>query len=134
VSYPVESVPDGSILAPHHLYVGAFLALLVCAVVWDNYPGREPVVAVAALLVALFGFLWVWPFYPATGATLTLAGLVAALLAVLVRGSYWTDVPIAARLTVLLGVLIALDDAADHALPITTPLDHVGRVLLPLLP
>jgi len=31
-------------------------------------------------------------------------------------------------------VLIALDDAADHALPFRTPLDVVGSWLLPLLP
>lgn len=61
-----------------------------------------------------------------TGAALTLVGLLAALLAVLLRGGYWSDVPLVARLAVLVGVLIAVDDAADHALPFTTPLDVVG--------
>lgn len=134
MTYPVEPVPDGAIFAPHHLYVGVLLALLAAATAWDIYPRREPVVVAGGLLAALFGFALTWPYYPVTGATLSLAGLCAALLAALFRTRYWSDVPTVARVVVVLGVYIALDDAADHALPITTPLEYVGRWLLPLIP
>lgn len=50
--FPAERVPDGVVLAPHHLYIG--------------------------LSVALFGFMFVWRLYPRTGAALTLLGLLIA--------------------------------------------------------
>lgn len=53
MQFPYESVPDGAIFAPHHLYVG--------------------------LLVAGFFFALVWPYYPETGATGTLVGILIAL-------------------------------------------------------
>lgn len=46
--YPAEDEPDGAVEAPHHFYIGVF--------------------------VAAFGFVSVWPFYPSTGATMTLIG------------------------------------------------------------
>jgi len=55
--------------------------------------------------LALFGFTSVWPYYPATGAGFALIGL-----------------------------LVALDDAVEHATPYPTPLDQVWKhVLYPLL-
>jgi len=48
-----EAVPDGTVLAPHHFYVG--------------------------VAVAVFGFLFVWRLYPRTGAAMSLAGLLIAL-------------------------------------------------------
>lgn len=53
MTIPVESVPDGTILAPHHFYIG-------CG-------------------IALFAFIFVWRLYPRTGSTLTLIGLLIAL-------------------------------------------------------
>ena len=55
--------------------------------------------------LALFGFASVWPYYPATGAGFALIGL-----------------------------LVALDDAIEHATPYSTPLDQVWkRVIYPLV-
>jgi hypothetical protein len=53
MTFPYESVPDGAVFAPHHLYVG--------------------------LLVAGFSFALVWRFYPVTGALGTLLGVLVAL-------------------------------------------------------
>lgn len=53
MSFPAEQIPDGAVVAPHHLYVG--------------------------LLVAGFSFALVWRWYPITGATGTLLGLAIAL-------------------------------------------------------
>lgn len=50
------------------------------------------------VLVACFGFISVWPFYAETGAVM-----------------------------VLVGLLVALDDALSHAFGIWTPLDWVWR-------
>lgn len=63
--WPAEAVPDGVVLAPHHLYIG--------------------------LSMALFGFMFVWRLYPRAGATLTLLGvLVAADDAVSHAFGVWT--------------------------------------------
>lgn len=48
------------------------------------------------VIVAWFAFMFVWPTYPATGAV-----------------------------SVLIGLLIALDDAVSHAFGVWTPLDWV---------
>ena len=75
----VETIPDGTVLAPHHFYVGVLLA-------W-------------------FGFMFVWRWYPRTGALLTLVGL-----------------------------LIAVDDAVQHAFMVKTPLHHLWwGVLFPIV-
>mgnify|MGYP006873390141 FL=1 len=75
----VEPIPDGSVLAPHHFYLGVFLA-------W-------------------FALMFVWWIYPRTRAALT-----------------------------LLGLLIALDDAVQHAFSVHTPLHHLWwGVLYPIV-
>lgn len=130
--FPHDLVPDGAIFAPHHLYLGALLLLGVCWVVSDNYADQEAWVVATATLAALFGFALTWRYYPTVGAALVLAGLSAALLAVLTR-SYWTGYGWAGhRGLALVGVLVALDDALEHALGVPTPLDQLwGRWLLP---
>jgi hypothetical protein len=75
MSFPSDTVPDGTVAAPHHLYIG--------------------------IIIAAFGFALVWRLYPRTGALLTLSGL-----------------------------LIALDDAIDHAFGITTPGELIGRFII----
>lgn len=50
------------------------------------------------LLLAWFGFMFIWPTYPVTGS-----------------------------LSVLVGLLIAADDAISHALGVWTPIDWVWR-------
>ena len=58
-----------------------------------------------SVALALFGCASVWPYYPATGAGFALICL-----------------------------LIALDDAIEHATPYATPLDQVWKhVIYPLL-
>lgn len=51
--FPHESVPDGAVFAPHHLYSG--------------------------VIIALFSFALMWRFYPVFGATGTILGLLIAL-------------------------------------------------------
>lgn len=51
--FPAESIPDGNILAPHHLYIGVALTY--------------------------FAFKYVWPRYPRLGASLTFVGIGIAL-------------------------------------------------------
>lgn len=140
-TFPYHAVPDGAILAPHHLYIGAVLALLAAATVWDHKPREDPVAVTAGLLAALFGFLVTWPVWPVTGAALTLAGLAFALGAVFLapfwHGRYpWlSGYRPGARSVVLLGILLALDDAVQHAFGWATPLDWFWKAALaPLLP
>jgi hypothetical protein len=48
-----------------------------------------------------------------------------------IRWGYWSDQPVAVQLVVVVGLLIALDDAVSHALYPPTPLDlvfHRGMV------
>ncbi|KZN24597.1 hypothetical protein A4G99_09545 [Haladaptatus sp. R4] len=129
MTFPAQRLPDGNILAPHHLYIGVLAAYIVCWVASNRMPKREAWATVTALTVALFGFLFVWPDYPATGALLTLSGIVGALLAVVFR-SFWSDSASDLRLAALFGVLIALDDAVSHSFGVWTPLDWFWHVYL----
>lgn len=124
-AFPHESVPDGHIGAPHHLYVGVGLLVATVAVVMDNYRRREPVLAGAGALLALFSFATVWPFYPPVGAAGALAGLALAAGGVASPWGFWEDVSRRARLTAALGVLIASDDVVEHAFGVATPLDEL---------
>ncbi len=78
MTFPAQHIPDGNIMAPHHLYIGVLAAYIVCWVASNRMPKREAWATVTALTVALFGFLFVWPDYPAAGASLTLLGAVGA--------------------------------------------------------
>ena len=129
MSFPHESIPDGSVLLPHHFTYGALFALLFCAVVWDNYAGREPIGVAFGLLTSLFAFLFVWPRYPVVGATLTLVGLGIATVCILFR-SLWSAYPLRWRVATFLCILIAWDDAIEHSFPITTPLDWIWHVFI----
>jgi hypothetical protein len=126
VAFPVERVPDGHVMGPHHLYLGVLAMLYVAALVWDNYARREPVVFGAAALAAFFAFQYVWPFYPEAGAGLSLL----ALLAPFARMGYWSDVSVALRVAAVLAVLVALDDVVSHALDVWTPLDWFWSVAM----
>lgn len=126
MSYPHHSIPDGHALAPHHLYLGLFAALVVAWMVSDDQPHREAWVVVLSSLAALFAFALTWRFYPVVGATLTLTGLLVALFATVVR-PFWWSVPTGHRAAAVVGLLVALDDAVEHALGIPTPLDQFWR-------
>lgn len=121
-NFPHDSIPDGAVFAPHHAYIGLLLALLAVALVWDDAAGAEPWVGAAALLAASFAFGLVWPFYDVTGATMALATVAVAGASAF--SPFWTSYPwIGPRGVLLLGALIALDDVAEHAFGIPTPLD-----------
>lgn len=82
----------------------------------------EPWVGSVGLLAAVFAFATVWPFYPETGALLSVLGVLVALASVLLP--FWSTYPwIGPRGAVLLGALVALDDVAEHAFGVWTPLD-----------
>jgi len=127
--YPHEAVPDGAVFAPHHYIYGLLLVAALVAVVWDNYPDREPLLVGLGAGTGLFGFLFVWPWYAAAGATLSLAGPIICVVAVLLGwagtpvGDVWDDYPTRYRLGVVLFALLALDDAVEHAFGVWTPLD-----------
>lgn len=136
MSFPYHAVPDGNVALPHHLYTGALLALLMVAVVWDDYPAREPLAAALGLLLALLCFALIWPEYPVIGAAGTLVGLGVSTLGLLrptITESglavWWLQhYPTWAWVLALLFLFIAWDDAIQHALGWTTPLDHLWRV------
>lgn len=134
MTFPAEAVPDGHVLAPHHLFVGLLVAGIAVWVVADDKPQKEPLLVAIGGLFALFGFLFVWKWYPGTGAAMTLAGLTLALLGVLWPGGMWAGYPLRWRLVAFLGVYIAGDDAVSHAFGVWTPLDAGWQDVYHLLP
>ena len=129
-AFPSDLVPDGAVFGPHHLYIGLLLALLAVAIVWDDAANREPWVGAAALLAAAFSFATVWKFYPVTGALLSIVALLIAVLAPMLL-PFWREYAlIGPRGVALLGALIALDDVAEHAFGIPTPLDWLWKTHL----
>lgn len=126
-SFPYHGVPDGAVFAPHHIYIGALVALGAAWVVADDIRDREPVGVVSGLSVSLFGFALTWPYYPVVGALLTLGGLGVASISLTRR--YWFNFPKAA-VVVAFGVAIAADDALEHAFGWPMPLDWFWKVWL----
>ena len=140
MTIPVESIPDGAVFAPHHFHYAVLAALLVAAVVWDNYREREPVLLVAGLFTAEFGFTLTWPHYPVTGAALAVGGTLAATvplahaLGVVVgrrlgrewSRPYWAEFPLLAVVVFAL-LLVAWDDLLNHAFGLSTPLDSIWK-------
>jgi hypothetical protein len=121
--FPSEAVPDGHVAAPHHVYLGVLMVLLAVWMVSDDHPGREPWLVGAAVLVAVGAFGLTWRWYPAVGAALTLLSLCVALAALCGR-PYWAAYSwVGFRGAALLGVLVALDDALEHAFGWPMPLD-----------
>lgn len=69
--FPVESVPDGAIFAPHHFWIGVGVAVFAFGFVWRVYPVTGAVGSLLGLAIALddalshaFGVWtpldWVW--------------------------------------------------------------------------
>jgi len=113
-------------MAPHHFTYGALFTLFFCAIVWDNYPEREPMGVVFGILVASFSFLFTWPFYSVVGAAMTLSGLTIATGSILIR-DVWKDYPLKWRIATGICILICWDDALEHAFGIPTPLDLIWK-------
>ncbi|QLG27714.1 hypothetical protein HUG10_09185 [Halorarum halophilum] len=128
--FPHHSVPDGATWAPHHYYLGVLLAAVALLVVWDDRSQVEPWALLVALLAGSFAFALVWRYYAVAGAVLTLAALGIGL-ALPIVGPFWQSYPwVGARGVAILGVLVAADDALEHAFGIWTPLDWFWRAWL----
>jgi hypothetical protein len=122
-SWPVDRVPDGAALAPHHLYIGALVALVAVWVASDDIRDAEPVIMGTALLGVMFAFGSIWRWYPKTGAAFALICLLVATAAVVVA-PFWRAYPwIGVRGVGLVGCAIAADDLVEHAFGVWTPLD-----------
>lgn len=134
LTWPAEAVPDGTILAVHHYWVGLLLALYAVWHVSDDHPHREPSIVLGGILTATVGFL-TWQHYPVAGAVLSHVGLGAILGATLI-GSFMSRYRwVGFRGLVLVGLLVSLDDLLSHAWDVWTPLDGWlwMEVLLPWL-
>lgn len=135
-SFPHEAVPDGNVAAPHHYYYLALAALGAVLTVWDDYRTREPIIAAGGLVVGLFAFRFMWPItgYHALGAALAVAGPFVTVLAVLNPVGAWAKPASKGGYSARTGVVVvalafgALDDAIEHALDVTTPLDWLFHV------
>lgn len=104
------------------------LALLSLAVIWDNDPHREPIVAVACIVLGLIAFLFVWPTHHTLGAIIAVTATVGALLALLGRLTlYRGEWPILPIFIAFVLVLIASDDVFQHAFGWETPLDWAWK-------
>lgn len=132
-AFPVDGVPDDAVFAPHHYTYALIAALLLAFVVWDDYRDREPIVVAGSILLGLFGFLFVWRYYPVTGAVMSLAGLAGAAIGLL--RSTWDAWDRKIRLAIGVLLLVAADDALEHAFGLPMPLDYIWKVyLLPIVP
>jgi len=122
--FPSEREPDGARFAPHHFYQG-LLAVAVLGAWIDSLWLLS--VSVAGLFA--FGTMWADHLYPHLAAVLSqFAALGAVVLGL--------GLPLAVdvRVAVVLGGLVALDDAVSHAHGVWTPLDAGWKAwLLPRL-
>lgn len=133
--FPTEAIPDGTVAVFHHLYTGVFAALLFAATTWDDPTeldwatgtslegiATDPVGVITGGGVSVGLFALGWPHYPVFGAAGTLFGLAVASLSL--ARPYWRHYR-GRAIAVGLGLLIAWDDAIDHAFPVSTPLDVI---------
>lgn len=121
MDFPHHTIPDGTILAPHHFYYGVAIAAVVVFTVWDDQ-NADPWVVLAGLAASSVGFVFGWPQYAVFGALLTLSGLAVSTFA-LFRPFWWLHWKRA--LLVYFGLLVAWDDVIEHAFGVPTPLDTV---------
>ena len=122
--FPVESVPDGHTLAPHHFTWGALLTFWVVTYAWDRFTDREPLVVTLGLSAGLFSFIMLWRFYAIAGAVGTVVGTLIAT-AGLIRFRKYATRP--AFWAAAFGVFAMWDDWFSHALGIWTPLDWLFK-------
>lgn len=124
MSFPHESEPDDEVDGPHHAYIGLMQFLLAAFAVSRAY---VPVAGVASALAAWFAFQYIWPFYPRTGALGALGGVGAVGLVTLANAGTWWAASPWWFLVAVVGVAVALDDVAEHAFGIWTPVDAFWR-------
>lgn len=147
---PYHGVPDGCFFCPHHYPMGIYGAVFALMVVWDNRRKKEPVISAIGIMVSYFGwtFMWSGKFHDVWGAIFVLLGLTIATIPVLIglidkllefalnqRGEdwgpvLWDDYNIRWGALYLLMILVAWDDALQHAFGIWTPLDRLWKVWL----
>lgn len=120
--FPYEAEPDGAVFGPHHFYLGVILVLLVCWMIYDTESETGPWGVAGLTLLSVFAFSLTWPYYPVVGALGVLVLLGTATAISVVRPLWWRY-GLLARSALLLGLLVALDDALNHALGWRTPLD-----------
>jgi hypothetical protein len=129
-SFPSEAEPDGAVFGPHHFYLGVLLILLVCWVFYEADDETGPWGIAGLTLLSVFAFALTWPYYPAVGAVGVLVTLGVATLAAM-RPRWWRY-GVVPQTALLLGLLVAWDDALSHALGWRTPLDSLwARHLYP---
>jgi hypothetical protein len=127
--FPVDRVPDGSVLVPHHLWLGLIALLLGLAMAWDDQQA-DPAIAAGGAGLTAFSFGLVWPTYPAVGAIGTLLGLALSGIGLVRQRVLFRRKQMIVAVT---GLAIAADDVLEHAFGIPTPLDVLfNRVLLPI--
>lgn len=152
--FPYHTIPDGDVMFPHHLYLGLFVVALVVWRVSDDYRHVEPVGVFVGSLISLFSFISLWgTSYPVTGAIGTLLGLTVASLSLFTRRVWTSEAKSSSaeddgfadssadesdegnvsygrrmRLLVALGLLMAWDDALEHAFGLPTPLDLLWKI------
>ncbi|QLG61327.1 hypothetical protein [Halorarum salinum] len=130
MQFPHHAIPDGTTWAPHHVYIGVLVTLVALLVLWDDARRSESWLLLAALFGATFAFALVWQHYAAAGAVLTLTLLVVAL-SVPLFGPFWRDYPLFGwRGVAIVGVLLALDDAIEHAFGWPMPADWFWKAWL----
>ena len=98
MSFPYHAVPDGNVFLPHDFTYSVLFALLLVAVVRDDYAKREPLLVAVPFEQGGWSLWWLQQ-YPA-----------------------WVWV------CVVVLVLVGLDDVIQHALGWATPLDQLWRV------
>lgn len=127
--FPAEQVPDGNVWLVHHFVYAVWGALFVCWLVTRD--DQKPWAAVGGLLFALFSWYHVWPTaYSTAGAAGVLTGLAVANLAVVWRRPWRMGYASNLRVVCLLCLLIAWDDALQHAFGLWMPLDWVWKAFL----
>ena len=124
MAFPVEAIPDGDPLGPHHMHIGLVVIVIAALVVWDKYRHEEPLLTFIGALLAWFMFVFTWQYYHAAGAGFAFVGLVLVAAGLVAT---WMDPDQVYHwsyyLAVSIGLLIALDDWLSHALGIWTPLN-----------
>jgi hypothetical protein len=117
---PVESVPDGATLAPHHYTWGAVLALWAATYAWDRFTNREPAILTLGIATGLFSFVMIWRYYATVGSIGALAGTAIATIG-LIRFRRYASKP--TFWVAAFGVYAMWDDVLEHTFGIWTPLD-----------
>ncbi len=127
-AFPYHTVPDGSVLLPHHATWALMLACIPLLVIWDDHPQREPVWAMTANVVALFSFLFAWPRYPRLGAALTVSAVGVSGAALSARLAWYRkEYPWPWLLAALVLVVVAADDVLQHAFGWPMPADWAWK-------